>query len=148
MFLRNPSPSLLLVRNRSDRIVLWVSLRGLYTRHRAPTSLSEPGRHSAHRAHDHRRKSRRLSPPLSRRAAIVTSNVFLFPVCLKVSKAACILTTQALMKTLRSKEAAASVNVKTWPTILETGKRSQLRNRRVLTRILCKPFLCVRNVFV
>uniref|UniRef100_A0A8B9LPI5 Disco-interacting protein 2 homolog Ba n=1 Tax=Astyanax mexicanus TaxID=7994 RepID=A0A8B9LPI5_ASTMX len=37
-----------------------------------------------------------------------------------VSKAACILTTQALMKTLRSKEAAASVNVKTWPTIIDT----------------------------
>lgn len=40
----------------------------------------------------------------------------------KVSKAACILTTQTLMKTLRSKEAAASVNVKTWPTIIDTGK--------------------------
>uniref|UniRef100_A0AAR2IT74 DMAP1-binding domain-containing protein n=1 Tax=Pygocentrus nattereri TaxID=42514 RepID=A0AAR2IT74_PYGNA len=37
-----------------------------------------------------------------------------------VSKAACILTTQTLMKTLRSKEAAASVNVKTWPTIIDT----------------------------
>uniref|UniRef100_A0AAX7VFI3 DMAP1-binding domain-containing protein n=1 Tax=Astatotilapia calliptera TaxID=8154 RepID=A0AAX7VFI3_ASTCA len=37
-----------------------------------------------------------------------------------VSKAACILTTQNLMRTLRSKEAAASVNVKTWPTIIDT----------------------------
>uniref|UniRef100_A0A671QPE2 Disco-interacting protein 2 homolog B-A n=1 Tax=Sinocyclocheilus anshuiensis TaxID=1608454 RepID=A0A671QPE2_9TELE len=37
-----------------------------------------------------------------------------------VSKAACILTTQTLMKILRSKEAAASVNVKTWPNIIDT----------------------------
>uniref|UniRef100_A0A8C6PKL9 Disco interacting B n=1 Tax=Nothobranchius furzeri TaxID=105023 RepID=A0A8C6PKL9_NOTFU len=37
-----------------------------------------------------------------------------------VSKAACILTTQNLMRTLRSKEAAASVNIKTWPTIIDT----------------------------
>ncbi|MBN3321278.1 DIP2B protein, partial [Atractosteus spatula] len=37
-----------------------------------------------------------------------------------VSKAACILTTQVLMKTLRSKEAAAAVNIKTWPTIIDT----------------------------
>uniref|UniRef100_A0A672L2F4 Disco-interacting protein 2 homolog B-A n=1 Tax=Sinocyclocheilus grahami TaxID=75366 RepID=A0A672L2F4_SINGR len=33
---------------------------------------------------------------------------------------ACILTTQTLMKILRSKEAAASVNVKTWPNIIDT----------------------------
>ncbi|XP_018528969.1 disco-interacting protein 2 homolog B-A isoform X3 [Lates calcarifer] len=37
-----------------------------------------------------------------------------------VSKAACILTTQNLMRILRSKEAAASVNIKTWPTIIDT----------------------------
>uniref|UniRef100_A0A3Q4MV68 Disco-interacting protein 2 homolog B-A-like n=1 Tax=Neolamprologus brichardi TaxID=32507 RepID=A0A3Q4MV68_NEOBR len=37
-----------------------------------------------------------------------------------VSASACILTTQNLMRTLRSKEAAASVNVKTWPTIIDT----------------------------
>ncbi|RXM97841.1 Disco-interacting protein 2-like B-A [Acipenser ruthenus] len=37
-----------------------------------------------------------------------------------VSKAACILTTQILMKTLKSKEAAAAVDVKTWPTIIDT----------------------------
>lgn len=39
----------------------------------------------------------------------------------QVSKAACILTTQHLMRILRSKEAAASVNIKTWPTIIDTG---------------------------
>ncbi|KAJ3586961.1 hypothetical protein NHX12_013352 [Muraenolepis orangiensis] len=37
-----------------------------------------------------------------------------------VSKAACILTTQPLMRILRSREAAASVNIKTWPTIIDT----------------------------
>uniref|UniRef100_A0A674D558 Disco-interacting protein 2 homolog B-A-like n=1 Tax=Salmo trutta TaxID=8032 RepID=A0A674D558_SALTR len=37
-----------------------------------------------------------------------------------VSKAACILTTQNLMRILRSKEAAATLNIKTWPTIIET----------------------------
>uniref|UniRef100_A0A8D0AXC5 Disco-interacting protein 2 homolog Bb n=1 Tax=Sander lucioperca TaxID=283035 RepID=A0A8D0AXC5_SANLU len=37
-----------------------------------------------------------------------------------VSVSACILTTQNLMRTLRSKEAAASVNIKTWPTIIDT----------------------------
>uniref|UniRef100_A0A8C5H6R8 Disco-interacting protein 2 homolog B-A n=1 Tax=Gouania willdenowi TaxID=441366 RepID=A0A8C5H6R8_GOUWI len=37
-----------------------------------------------------------------------------------VSKASCILTTQPLMRILRSREAAASVNVKTWPTIIDT----------------------------
>uniref|UniRef100_A0AAR2L522 DMAP1-binding domain-containing protein n=1 Tax=Pygocentrus nattereri TaxID=42514 RepID=A0AAR2L522_PYGNA len=40
-----------------------------------------------------------------------------------VSKAACILTTQVLMKILRSKEAAASVNIKTWPIIIDTGTK-------------------------
>lgn len=41
----------------------------------------------------------------------------------QVSKAACILTTQHLTRILRSKEAAASVNIKTWPTIIDTGMR-------------------------
>ncbi|PKK19264.1 disco-interacting protein 2 homolog B, partial [Columba livia] len=38
----------------------------------------------------------------------------------EVSKAACILTTQTLMRLLRSREAAAAVDVKTWPTIIDT----------------------------
>uniref|UniRef100_A0A8C4XY78 Disco interacting B n=1 Tax=Gopherus evgoodei TaxID=1825980 RepID=A0A8C4XY78_9SAUR len=37
-----------------------------------------------------------------------------------VSKAACILTTQTLMRLLKSREAAAAVDVKTWPTIIDT----------------------------
>uniref|UniRef100_A0A4W3HS65 Disco interacting A n=2 Tax=Callorhinchus milii TaxID=7868 RepID=A0A4W3HS65_CALMI len=38
----------------------------------------------------------------------------------EVSKSVCILTTQAILKLLRSKEAAAAVDIKTWPTVLET----------------------------
>lgn len=40
---------------------------------------------------------------------------------LKVSKSVCILTTQAIMKLLKSKEAAAAVDVKSWPMVLDTG---------------------------
>ncbi|XP_067844112.1 disco-interacting protein 2 homolog A-like [Heptranchias perlo] len=38
----------------------------------------------------------------------------------EVSKSVCILTTQAILKLLRSKEAAAAVDIKTWPTVLDT----------------------------
>uniref|UniRef100_A0A8C9LGQ0 Disco interacting protein 2 homolog A n=1 Tax=Pavo cristatus TaxID=9049 RepID=A0A8C9LGQ0_PAVCR len=38
----------------------------------------------------------------------------------EVSKSACILTTQVITKLLKSKEAAAAVDIKTWPTILDT----------------------------
>ncbi|XDV31205.1 hypothetical protein PO909_033951, partial [Leuciscus waleckii] len=38
----------------------------------------------------------------------------------EVSKSVCILTTQAIMKLLKSKEAAAAVDVKAWPLILDT----------------------------
>ncbi|XP_043857580.1 disco-interacting protein 2 homolog A isoform X4 [Dromiciops gliroides] len=38
----------------------------------------------------------------------------------EVSQSTCILTTQAIMKLLKSKEAGAAVDVKTWPTILDT----------------------------
>ncbi|KAK1788671.1 hypothetical protein P4O66_002490 [Electrophorus voltai] len=39
----------------------------------------------------------------------------------EVSKSVCILTTQAIMKLLKSKEATAAVDVKTWPMVLDTG---------------------------
>ncbi|XP_009302676.2 disco-interacting protein 2 homolog A isoform X2 [Danio rerio] len=38
----------------------------------------------------------------------------------EVSKSVCILTTQAIMKLLKSKEAAAAVDIKAWPLILDT----------------------------
>ncbi|XP_032213927.1 disco-interacting protein 2 homolog A isoform X4 [Mustela erminea] len=39
----------------------------------------------------------------------------------EVSKSACVLTTQAIMRLLKSKDAAAAVDVRTWPTILDTA---------------------------
>uniref|UniRef100_A0A8C9XZQ2 Disco interacting A n=1 Tax=Sander lucioperca TaxID=283035 RepID=A0A8C9XZQ2_SANLU len=38
----------------------------------------------------------------------------------EVSKSVCILTTQAIMKLLKSKEAAAAVDTKSWPMVLDT----------------------------
>lgn len=43
------------------------------------------------------------------------------PCAVQVSKSACVLTTQAIMRLLKSKDAAAAVDVRTWPTILDTG---------------------------
>lgn len=43
-------------------------------------------------------------------------------IAFKVSKSVCILTTQAIMKLLKSKEAAAAVDVKSWPMVLDTGE--------------------------
>lgn len=40
----------------------------------------------------------------------------------QVSKSVCILTTQAIMKLLKSKEATAAVDIKSWPTVMDTGK--------------------------
>lgn len=40
---------------------------------------------------------------------------------IQVSKSACVLSTQAITRLLKSKEAAAAVDVRTWPTILDTG---------------------------
>lgn len=44
-----------------------------------------------------------------------------WPLAMQVSKSACVLTTQAVTRLLRSKEAAAAVDIRTWPTILDTG---------------------------
>lgn len=37
------------------------------------------------------------------------------------------------MRTLRSKEAAASVNIKTWPTIIDTGMTTTTTKKTVLS---------------
>uniref|UniRef100_A0A8C7T6H8 DMAP1-binding domain-containing protein n=1 Tax=Oncorhynchus mykiss TaxID=8022 RepID=A0A8C7T6H8_ONCMY len=58
-----------------------------------------------------------LRPPHPQNLAATLPTVRMI---IDVSKAACILTTQPLMRILRSREAAASVNVKTWPTIIDT----------------------------
>lgn len=40
----------------------------------------------------------------------------------QVSRSACLMTTQLICKLLRSREAAAAVDVRTWPLILDTGQ--------------------------
>uniref|UniRef100_A0A8C1V7Z3 Disco-interacting protein 2 homolog Bb n=1 Tax=Cyprinus carpio TaxID=7962 RepID=A0A8C1V7Z3_CYPCA len=79
--------------------------------------------HSAHCPHDHRCKPLRLhlfTPSFGCQPNTwftFLASLSWFP---QVSKAACILTTQVLTKILRSKEAAATVNIKTWPIIIDT----------------------------
>lgn len=54
----------------------------------------------------------------------------------------CILTTQAIMKLLKSKEAAAAVDVKSWPLILDTGE--EILSHTLLshlTDVLCFTFI-------
>lgn len=42
----------------------------------------------------------------------------------QVSRSACLMTTQLICKLLRSREAAAAVDVRAWPPILDTGQSS------------------------
>ncbi|XP_041435188.1 disco-interacting protein 2 homolog A isoform X6 [Xenopus laevis] len=49
----------------------------------------------------------------------------------EVSKSSCILTTQAIMRLLKSKEAAAAVDIKTWPSILDTEDMPKKKVLRV-----------------
>lgn len=56
---------------------------------------------------------------------------------LKVSKSVCILTTQAIMKLLKSKEAAAAVDVKSWPMVLDTGE-VHLWHSDALLSLMCR----------
>lgn len=53
------------------------------------------------------------------------THAFRVPCALQVSKSACVLTTQAIVRLLKSKEAVAAVDVRTWPTILDTGTGPQ-----------------------
>lgn len=47
-------------------------------------------------------------------------NVCVWP---QVSRSACMMTTAVICKLLRSKEASAAVDVRSWPPVLDTGKR-------------------------
>ncbi|XP_064167595.1 disco-interacting protein 2 homolog A-like isoform X4 [Anguilla rostrata] len=58
-----------------------------------------------------------VRPPHSQNLATTLPTVKMI---VEVSKSVCILTTQAIMKLLKSKEAAAAVDVKTWPLVLDT----------------------------
>lgn len=57
---------------------------------------------------------------------------------LKVSKSVCILTTQAIMKLFRSKEAAAAVDVKSWPMVLDTGELYAHTEHRLVSHVATK----------
>ncbi|KAF7216017.1 transcript variant X2 [Nothobranchius furzeri] len=46
----------------------------------------------------------------------------------EVSKSVCILTTQAIMKLLKSKEATAAVDIKSWPAVLDTDDLPRKKN--------------------
>lgn len=41
--------------------------------------------------------------------------------CLQVSHSACVMTTAVICKLLRSKEATATVDIRNWPPVLDTG---------------------------
>uniref|UniRef100_A0A3Q4HT57 Disco interacting C n=1 Tax=Neolamprologus brichardi TaxID=32507 RepID=A0A3Q4HT57_NEOBR len=41
----------------------------------------------------------------------------------EVSRSVCVMTTQVITKLLRSKEASAAVDVRTWPPVMDTGRR-------------------------
>lgn len=49
----------------------------------------------------------------------------------QVSRSACLMTTQLICKLLRSREAAAAVDVRAWPPILDTGQSSPRRTRGI-----------------
>ncbi|XP_023806984.1 disco-interacting protein 2 homolog A isoform X3 [Oryzias latipes] len=49
----------------------------------------------------------------------------------EVSKSVCILTTQAIMKLLKSKDAAAAVDIKSWPTVLDTDDLPRKKNNQM-----------------
>lgn len=60
----------------------------------------------------------------------------------------CILTTQAIMKLLKSKEAAAAVDVKSWPTVLDTGKLRAHTHAHCIVMFVVKSsvfFLCAAD---
>lgn len=41
--------------------------------------------------------------------------------CVQVSHSACVMTTAVICKLLRSKEATATVDIRNWPPVLDTG---------------------------
>lgn len=49
------------------------------------------------------------------------SGVFFHRSLLQVSRSVCVMTTQLICKLLRSKEASAAVDVRTWPPVMDTG---------------------------
>lgn len=111
-------------RCRPDRHLLRLPVRRLRAGHSQTATPSEPGNHSAHRQDD-----RGGSFLCSVGECVYKSSqcvddfsFFFFSPSLQVSKSVCILTSQTIMKLLKSKEAAAAVDIKSWPMVLDTGE--------------------------
>lgn len=54
------------------------------------------------------------------------------PFCLQVSHSACVMTTAVICKLLRSKEAMATVDIRNWPPVLDTGNVAPLTHTSVI----------------
>lgn len=54
----------------------------------------------------------------------------------QVSRSACLMTTQLICKLLRSREAAAAVDVRAWPPILDTGQSANHPDTRACVSAL------------
>lgn len=85
----------------ADELLAGLLALGPLWRHRRPHSASPQGHHMAARHF----LNHTLSAP-------------------QVSRSACLMTTQLICKLLRSREAAAAVDVRAWPPILDTGQSS------------------------
>lgn len=55
------------------------------------------------------------------KGSLTSSSVFL---TVQVSHSACVMTTAVICKLLRSKEATATVDIRNWPPVLDTGTAS------------------------
>lgn len=117
-----------LSRHRPDCRLLRRPVRRLRAHHGAAAPPPEHLHHAAHRQDD--RGGQWLSPggevpPRSRlgkrKQTSSTSPSPPSSVGLQVSHSACVMTTAVICKLLRSKEATATVDIRNWPPVLDTG---------------------------
>lgn len=70
------------------------------------------------------------------------------PFCLQVSHSACVMTTAVICKLLRSKEAMATVDIRNWPPVLDTGTVASLTHTTVMMMETCQtPALNLTSAF-
>lgn len=108
---------LLCCRYRPDRGVLRQPVRRLRSHHGATAPPSEHLHHPSH-CEDDRGGQTLLLPSLPRQVGVALPPAS----CLQVSHSACVMTTAVICKLLRSKEATATVDIRNWPPVLDTGK--------------------------
>ncbi|CAF98605.1 unnamed protein product, partial [Tetraodon nigroviridis] len=109
-------------RRGPHRSLLWLSVRRLRARHGATASPSEHRHHAADRQDDRGGEASSGSGwSLHHRVcACVCASGCVCCSCLQVSRSVCLMTSQILCKLLRSKEASAAVDARTWPPVLDT----------------------------